>query len=82
MKTLTITISDEAARELDRAVEGSGLSAEQAASRAVEDAYAEDWLADLSKDDRAAIEEGWAQAERGEFASDAEIDEAFSRFNR
>lgn len=65
MKTLTITISDEAAQNLARAVEGGAHTAEEIASHVVESAYAEDW-GDLSAEDIAAIEEGLAQADRGE----------------
>jgi predicted transcriptional regulator len=35
-----------------------------------------------SADELAAIDEGLAQAERGEFATDAEIEAAFARFRR
>lgn len=65
MKTLTITISDEAARALEQAVAGSDHTAEQAASHLVESAYVEDW-GDLEAEDVAAIEEGLADIERGE----------------
>jgi predicted transcriptional regulator len=64
MKTLTITISDEAAENLARAVEGSQRTPEEVAARVVEDAYA-DW-GDLSDDDITAIEEGLADFERGD----------------
>ena len=36
----------------------------------------------VSADELAAIDEGLAQAERGEFATDAEIEAAFARFRR
>ncbi len=35
-----------------------------------------------SADELAAIDEALAQAQRGEFASDAEVDAAFARFRR
>jgi predicted transcriptional regulator len=35
-----------------------------------------------SADELAAIDEGLAQAQRGEFASDAEVDAAFRRFRK
>ena len=82
MKTLTVTISDETAAKLEQAVAGGRHTVEEAAAHAIEDAYADDWLADLTPEDRAAIEEGVAEAERGEFATDEEIKEAFDRFNR
>lgn len=81
MKTLTITISDEAAANLARAVEGGAHTAEQIASHVVESAYSDDW-GDLSAEDIAAIEEGLAQADRGEFASEEEIEAAYARFQR
>lgn len=65
MKTLTITISDEAAQALERAVAGGSHTAEQVASRVVEDAYAADFGDDLTADDIAAIEEGLADFEQG-----------------
>ena len=64
MKTLTITISDEAAENLARAVEGGKHTAEEIASHVVESAYV-DW-GDLDDDDILAIEEGLAEIERGE----------------
>jgi predicted transcriptional regulator len=36
----------------------------------------------LSPEELAAVEEGLAQAERGEFASDAEVEATFRRFRR
>jgi predicted transcriptional regulator len=65
MKTMTITISDEAARALDAAAAATPRTAEQVASRVVETAFVEDW-GDLDADDVAAIEEGLADIERGE----------------
>lgn len=82
MKTLTITISDEAAARLAEHAAENSKSAEDLAASTLEDAYAEDWLADFDPADRAAIEEGLAQAERGEFASDEEVRDAYNRFNR
>ena len=82
MKTLTITISDETAERLAEHAAETGRSAEDLAAHLVEDAYDTDWLDDLEPEDRAAIEEGLAQADRGEFASDAEVDEAYARFQK
>ena len=65
MKTLTVTISDEAAEALAKAVAGGCHSAEQVASRVIEDAYGSDWSNDLSADDVAAIEEGLADFQEG-----------------
>jgi predicted transcriptional regulator len=82
MKTLTLTLSDEAAAKLTEHAAENGKSAEEWAARVVEGAYAADWLDDLPPEDRAAIEEGLAQADRGEFAADAEVEEVYSRFGR
>jgi predicted transcriptional regulator len=82
MKTLTVTISDEAAEKLAEHAAENKSSAEAMAARVVEDAYAADWLDELGPEDRAAVEEGLAQAERGEFASDDEVNGAFDRFQR
>lgn len=72
MKTLTITISDDAARTLERSVAGSGHTAEQVASQLVESAYTEDW-GDLDANDVAAIEAGLADFERGDTVSHEQI---------
>lgn len=82
MKTLTVMISDQAAARLARQAVKSRMSAEEIAARAVEDAYAADWFEELDPEGRAAIEEGLAQADRGEFASAEEVKEAFDRFGR
>ncbi len=82
MKTLTVTISDAAAANLAQHAAEQSKSAEDIAAHALEDAYAEDWLVGLSAEDRAALEEGLAQADRGEFASDDEVRGAYDRFTR
>ena len=71
MKTLTITISDEAAAGLERAIEGGTHTAEQVAGHVVEATYA-DW-GDIDEGDIAAIEEGMAQLDRGEGVPHAEV---------
>ncbi len=83
MKTLTITLADEtAARFAEHAAE-NGKSAQEWAARLIEQACDDDdWFEQLPPEDRAAIEEGLAQADRGEFATDAEMDEVFARFDR
>jgi len=66
MKTLIVTLTDETAKKLaDHAAE-NGKTAEEWASSTIEDRYDDSWLADLAPEDRAAIEEGWEEAERGE----------------
>ena len=66
MKTLTVTLTDETAQKLSEHAAENGKTAEEWAARVVEDAYDDAWLADLSPEDRAAIEQGWEGAERGE----------------
>jgi predicted transcriptional regulator len=82
MTTLTILISDAAAAKLSAHAAENGKSPEEWAARALEEAYETDWLDDLTPEDRAAIAEGVAQADRGEFATDAEVEEVYSRFDR
>jgi predicted transcriptional regulator len=72
MKTLTITISDEAAEALSKAVAGGKHTAEQIASHVVEAAYAPDW-ADFDEQDIAAIEEGLADLEAGRVIPHEEV---------
>lgn len=82
MKTLTVTISDEAAEGLAQAAAGVHRSQEDVAAQALEDTFAVDWLDELDADARSAIAEGVAEADREVFASEAEINEAFRRFKR
>lgn len=73
MKTLTVTLSDETAQKLaDHAAE-NGKTAEEWAARVVEDAYDDSWWDDLTPEDRAALEEAMAQAERGETIPHKEV---------
>lgn len=82
MKTITVTISDEAAAKLaDHAAENR-KSAEEMAARAVEEAYSADWYDELDDEGRAALAEGVAEADRGEFASDEDVSKAFRRLDR
>lgn len=73
MKTLTITLPDEVVEKLAAHAAENGHSAEAWAARALEDAYDDSWLADLSPEDRAAIEQGWEEAERGETIPHAQV---------
>lgn len=82
MKTLTVTISDETASRLAEHARETGRSAEELAALAVNDAFDTSWLAGLSPEDRAAIEEGVAEADRGEFATDEEMAAIFDRHKR
>jgi predicted transcriptional regulator len=82
MKTLTVTISDEAAARIaDHATENH-QSFEEAASRTLENAVLDDWFDALDEETRAAIDQGVAEADRGEFATEVEVEEAFARFKR
>jgi predicted transcriptional regulator len=82
MKTLTVTISDEAAAKLADHAAQNKQSAEQMAARAVEDAYGADWYDALDDEGRSALAEGVAEADRSEFASDKDVDEAYRRLDR
>lgn len=82
MKTLTVTISDEAAQKLADHAAQNGQSSEQWAARVVEEAVETDWFDDLDEEAQSAVLQGVAEADRAEFATDAEVEEAFSRFKR
>lgn len=73
MKTLTVTISDKAAAELDRQASASQRSVEDIVASVVEDAFDDEWWEELSPEDRASIQEGLAQAERGETIPQNEV---------
>jgi predicted transcriptional regulator len=66
MTTLTITIPDQTAALLTDRAKETGRSVDDVVTEVVNDALDDSWLEDLSPADRAAIEEGLAQAERGE----------------
>jgi len=81
MKTLTFTVklSDQAAANLaEHAAENSG-TADDLVARLIEGAYDDAWFADLSLEDRAAIEEGMAQADRGETIPHDEVVASLAR---
>lgn len=82
MKTLTVTISDEAAEGLAQTAAGARRSEEDVAAQALEETFAPDWFDDLDAEAQAAIAGGVAEADREEFASEAEVDAAFARFKR
>lgn len=82
MKTLTITISDQTARNLRDAAIERRQTVEQLAAEAVEQAVTTDWLDELDDEARAAIDAGVAEADQGDFASEEEVNRAFDRFKR
>lgn len=82
MKTLTITISDEAARRLAETAVESRRPQEEVASQAVEETFGPDWFDELDDAARVAIVNGVAEADREEFAADDDVVEAFARFKR
>ncbi|MES1197472.1 MAG: hypothetical protein ABUL55_02495 [Pseudomonadota bacterium] len=82
MKTLIISISDQAAEQLAKSAAEGRRSEEEVASYAVEAAFSPDWYDELDDEARAAIAESEAEADRGEFATADEIAEAFDRFRR
>lgn len=82
MKTLTVTISDEAAEGLTTAASEASRPQEDLAAQALEETFRPDWFDALDDEAQAAITRGVAEADRGEFASDAEVEEAFARFKR
>jgi predicted transcriptional regulator len=82
MKTLTITISDETARGLAEAAAETRRPQEEVAAQALEQTFGPDWFDELDAAARAAIVSGVAEADRGEFATDEAVAEAFARFKR
>jgi predicted transcriptional regulator len=82
MKTLTITISDEAAEVLAETAAEAHRPQEEVAAQAIEEAFGPDWFDELDEDAQKAITQGVAEADRGEFASDEEVSEVFQRFKR
>lgn len=82
MKTLTITISDEAAQALADAAVHTNRRQEEVAAQAVEETFGPDWFDELDGEAQAAILKGVGEADRQEFASDEAVAEAFARFKR
>jgi len=72
MKTLTITISDEAAANLEASTAGGVHTPEQVASHVIEAAYSGDW-GDLDEETIAAIEEGLSDLESGRTISHEQV---------
>ena len=73
MKTIVMTLPDDVAQKLSRHAAENGRTPEEWAARVVENAYDDDWLADLSPADRDAIRQGWDEAERGEAVPHEEV---------
>jgi predicted transcriptional regulator len=82
MKTLTITISDEAAQALAQTAEQTRRPQEEVAAQAVEETFGPDWFDELDDVSQAAVLQGVAEADREEFATDDAVSEAFARFKR
>lgn len=79
MKTLTITVSDETSKKLaDHAAE-NGKTPEEWASWMLADAYDDEWLSDLSEEDRASLAEAFAEADRGETIPHEQVMEEMRR---
>ncbi len=74
MNSITVRIPDETAARLDRLAEKLSRPASTVAAVAIEDFLArEEWQL-------AEIEAGLAEADRGDFADDAEVDAVLTRF--
>lgn len=82
MKTLTITISDEAARTLAQTAEQTSRRQEEVAAQAIEETFGPDWFDELDQASQSAVLKGVAEADREEFATDDAVAEAFARFKR
>jgi predicted transcriptional regulator len=82
MKTLTITISDEAAESLAETASEVQRPVEEVAAQAVEETFGPDWFDELDDEAQAAISQGVAEADRGEFVTDEAIAAVFARFKR
>jgi predicted transcriptional regulator len=74
MTAFTVRVPDETAEKLDRLAEKMARSRSDVAARAIEDFVAQEaWRV-------AEIEAGLAEAERGEFATSAEIETIFEKY--
>lgn len=73
MKTLTINLADEIAAKFASHAADNGKSAEEWAAHVIEEACDTDWFDELPPEDRAAIEEGLAQADRGEVIAHEQV---------
>lgn len=74
MNAFTVRLEDETATKLDRIAEKLDRSRAYVAARAIEDFVArEEWQL-------AEIEAGLAEAIRGDFATDAEVDRVFKKY--
>lgn len=82
MKALTITVSDAVGDAISQLASAEHRPAEEVAAQAVEATFGGDWFNELDDETKAAVLQGVAEADRGEFATDEEVDEAFARFKR
>lgn len=82
MKTLTIIISDEAAQSLADTAIDAQRRPEELAAQTIEETFGPDWFDQLDDEAQMAITTGVSEAERGEFAADDAVEEAFARFKR
>jgi predicted transcriptional regulator len=82
MRTLTVSISDAAAESLAETAAETSRPVEDLAAQALEETFGPDWLDELDGPAQTAVRRGVAEADRGEFATDAAVREAFERFKR
>ena len=74
MNAFTVRLQDETAAKLDRIAEKLDRSRAYVAAQAIEDFVArEEWQL-------AEIEAGLAEADNGEFASDADVERVFKKY--
>lgn len=80
MKTITLTLDDEVFQELEVAAKKRGISPAQAASEDIHRRAYEAKHGQVSDDDLAELDAAVAEADRGEFASDEEVDAFFRKY--
>lgn len=80
MKTVTVELDDAAYAAAEAEALRLGVSVAEVVRHGFEEAIGLDW--DLDEETTAAIREGLEQAERGEFAEDAEIEAIWAKFGQ
>lgn len=80
MKTVTIELDEAAYAVAEAEARRRGISIAETVRAGSEEAMALSW--DLDEESAAALKEGLAQANRGEFADDAEIEVIWANFGR